>query len=188
MKKLILASGSPRRKDILNSEGIEFTVRKSGFNEVSGKDPVFVATENAKGKAEDVFNSLSVSEKKEYMVLGADTVVFFNGKIYGKPKSPEDAKSMLKTLSGNVHTVVTGFALVTESGVTVDKDTTEVEFYNLSNELIEEYVSTGKPLDKAGAYGVQDGYELVKRFGGSYTNVVGLPKEKIIPLIKNTKE
>lgn len=175
--ELILASNSPRRKEILKMAGYAFTVIPSDYAENDEKDPVSTAIDNAKGKAEDVFSRLD--NKKGKTVLGADTVVFFKGEILGKPASEEDATNTLKRLSGNVHRVVTGYALVDESGVKTGYDVSEVIFNELSDELIREYVKSGLPMDKAGSYGLQDGFPIVKSFKGDKNNIIGLPLDKI---------
>lgn len=175
--ELILASNSPRRKEILKTAGYAFTVIPSDYAENDEKDPVSTAIDNAKGKAEDVFSRLD--NKKGKTVLGADTVVFFKGEILGKPASEEDATNTLKRLSGNVHRVVTGYALVDESGVKTGYDESEVIFNELSDELIREYVKSGSPMDKAGSYGLQDGFSIVKSFKGDKNNIIGLPLDKI---------
>ena len=174
--KLILASNSPRRKEILTEFGYDFTVKTSNFkeNDIQG-DPVSVATRFAKGKALDVFLWL----KDKTAVIGADTVVYFGGKILGKPKDETDAYNTLKMLSGKSHSVVTGFAVISEKLRVFGYDISEVIFNDLSEKTISEYVSTGSPLDKAGSYGVQDGFNLVREVRGSIYNVIGFPIEKI---------
>lgn len=175
--ELILASNSPRRKEILKAAGYAFTVIPSDYAENDEKDPVSTAIDNAKGKAEDVFSRLK--NKKGKIVLGADTVVFFGGEILGKPASEEDAINTLKRLSGKVHRVVTGYALAGERGVKTGYDVSEVTFNDLSDELIREYVKSGSPMDKAGSYGLQDGFPIVKSFKGDKNNIIGLPLYKI---------
>lgn len=179
--KLILASNSPRRKDILTEYGYEFLVVPSDFNE-SGS---FVSPEEmvkafAKGKAEEVYDRLI---DKNVVVLGADTVVVFNGVALGKPKDKADAFRMLKELSGKTHTVVTGYALIDKEKNVSGLTRTAVTFNSLSDEFINEYVSAGLPLDKAGSYGIQDGYDIVKEYSGSLNNVIGLPIEDIKPVL-----
>ena len=179
--KLILASNSPRRKDILKQFNYNFDICVSSFAEHDApKHPVQTAKDNAFGKAKDVFNNL---DDKSALVLGADTVVYIDGVLLGKPTSPQHAKKMLKNLSGKTHSVVTGFALVGNGIEIVDFEQSYVTFNELSDKLIDEYVDSGSPLDKAGAYGIQDDYPLVKEFKGSMYNVIGLPIEKIKPIL-----
>lgn len=179
--KLILASNSPRRKDILKEFGYDFKVLASSFSEQDfAKHPVQTAKDNALGKATEIFNLLA---DPDALVLGADTVVYLDGEILGKPKDSAHAKLMLKQLSNKTHTVVTGYALIGKDIKIVDSDQSLVAFNLLSSALIEEYVNSGLPLDKAGAYGIQDDYPLVKEFKGSMYNVIGLPIEKIKPLL-----
>ncbi len=172
---MILASNSPRRKELLTQFGFEFTVKKSDFEESNcSLSPRETVINNALGKTKDVFDKQT---DKTQVVLGADTVVSLDGKILGKPKSVKEAEEMLKSLSGRVHQVWTGYCIIKGDTVIKDAVRTDVEFNQLSNELIDEYLSTGKPMDKAGAYGIQDGFDLVKAFNGSFNNVVGLPIE-----------
>ncbi len=182
--ELILASNSPRRKEILSEHGFNFKIVVSDYSEAeSGLDPISLAENNAIGKAKDVFARLIKAGESDFCVLSADTVVYFNGKILGKPKSIENAKEMLKSLSGNKHLVVTGFSIISENEILSGKCVTEVKFNKLTGSEINEYVLTGKPMDKAGAYGVQDGYNLVESINGSYSNVVGLPIETVAPIL-----
>ena len=118
-----------------------------------------------------------------FYAVGADTVVYFNGKILGKPKDDTDAENMLKMLSGKEHTVITGYAVISDKAQIFGYDKSTVLFNELSEQLIKEYVATGKPLDKAGSYGVQDGFGLVRAVSGSVYNVIGLPIEKIKPIL-----
>ena len=175
--KLILASNSPRRKSLLTEYGFSFTVIPSDFIESNLLlSPTVTAKNNALGKAKDVFNKLM---DNEIIVLGADTIVVLDGKILGKPKDNFDAKNMLEKLSNKSHQVITGYSIYTKNKIITDYITTIVKFNELTDELIDKYVATGSPLDKAGAYGIQDGFNLVKKIDGSYNNVVGLPIEII---------
>ncbi len=174
MKRLILASGSPRRKELLNSYGFKYEIIKSNFEEDNGETPVLTATNNALGKAKDVFDKLN---DKNALVIGADTIVVFENQILGKPKDEQDAISMLTKLSGNSHIVITAYAFVLENKIITRHASSQVIFNTLSPKLITEYVATGSPLDKAGAYGVQDNFNVVKKVIGSINNVVGLPIE-----------
>ena len=182
--ELILASNSPRRKQLLSELGVKFSVIVSDFSETNfTNDPIITAETFAIGKAKDVFNNLP--NKNDKLVLGADTVVYFDGEILGKPKDHDDAYAMLKKLSDKEHIVVTGFALVGGDFEFVGHDVTFVRFNRLSKEQILDYVKTGLPFGKAGSYGIQDGFNLVKSYIGSLNNVIGLPTEKILKLLKN---
>lgn len=178
-ERLVLASTSPRRKELLQSAGVEFDIVKSDFEEqTDGKySPIETVKLFAKGKAEDVF------KKTGRAALGADTVVVYDGKIIGKPKNEADAKRILSELSGNVHEVVTGIAVVTENKTVVDAVVTKVYFNDLTEEFIDGYVSSGTAMDKAGAYGIQDG-GFAKNVEGSFTNVIGLPMERTEEILK----
>ena len=166
----------------MKEAGFTFDVVVTPFEEKDvALSPIETAVNNALGKATATFNSL---RDKDAVVLGADTVVYFNDCILGKPKDSEDAAKMLKTLSGNTHTVVTGYAIITQNGALSGFSESKVTFNTLTKEQIDQYVKSGKPLDKAGAYGIQDGYNLVKTFEGSLNNVIGLPIEQIAPILK----
>ena len=178
--KVILASNSPRRKQLLEDAGLTFSVIPSNFNEGKndGLTPQQYCTLLAEGKAKSVYNG------NDCTVIGADTIVSINGEILGKPKNKQDAKKMLETLSGKKHLVITGYAVIINGKMISGYEETEVEFNQLSSSLISEYVESGLPLDKAGAYGIQDGFPLVKNIVGSYDNVVGLPVNKILKILK----
>jgi septum formation protein len=179
--ELILASSSPRRKQLLLDYGYDFTVVSSNYseNEFSGS-PRQTAELFAFEKAKDVFNRTN----GERLVLGADTIVVLDDKILGKPLDKIDAFKMLKELSGKTHSVITGYSLISETRTVTGSDQTKVTFNELSDELIHEYIETGLPLDKAGSYGIQDGFSLVKSFDGSFETVMGLPIELVDRLIK----
>ncbi len=175
--ELILASKSPRRKELLTEYGYNFKVVEADFAESNIElNPIDTAISNALGKAKAVFNSLN---DKNVVVLGADTVVFIDGEILGKPIDDRHAMSMLLRLSGKEHTVVTGYAIVSKEGERVGYSKSQVVFNELELEQILQYVKSGLPLDKAGSYGIQDGYGLVKEYKGSLNNIIGLPVEEI---------
>jgi septum formation protein len=178
MSQLILASGSPRRKEILEQVGISFEVMKSDVEEVITKtDPAEIVMELSRQKAEDVFGKLD----DPAIVLGADTVVAYDGKILGKPEDEEDAKAMLRMLSGKKHSVFTGVTLVSKKGIESFYEETLVEFYPMNEEEIVAYVLSGEPMDKAGAYGIQGkAAAFIKGIQGDYYNVVGLPIAKVV--------
>jgi len=180
MKKLILASGSPRRKELLEKIGLEFEVIPSKYEEDMDLDmqPLELAKHLSLGKAKDV-----AKDQKNAVVIGADTFIVFKGKVLGKPKDIEDAKRLLKELSGISHSVITGFSIVdTLSGKEVSKAVeTKVYFKKLSDELIGNYVKTGEPLDKAGSYAIQGlGGILIEKIEGDYYNMVGLPISSLV--------
>ena len=173
--RVILASKSPRRRDLLQQAGLTFSVKISDFEESSvpiSRPDLYVRT-LAESKAFDI------SEKHpESWVIGADTIVVIDGLILGKPVSETDARSMLEQLSGKTHQVFTGYCICCKARARIFSETvtTDVLFKTLSHAEIEWYIQTGEPFDKAGAYAIQGlGTFLVKRIKGSYTNVVGLP-------------
>lgn len=171
--KLTLASGSPRRRALLGSIGLELEVRPGDVDETPrpGEDPVAYARRLAASKVLGV----------DGWALAADTVVHREGRIWGKPESSEDAVRMLEALSGGSHTVTTGVALGLPDRRVVFAESTDVVFRDLSQEEIEAYVASGEPMDKAGAYGIQGGAAgFVRQIDGSYTNVVGLPLAQVV--------
>lgn len=180
--KLILASASPRRREILSARGYEFKVVKSDYEEKTfSASPKKLAEYFALKKAEQVCDSFL---EDGVVVLGADTVVVYKGEVLGKPKDALDAKNTLKKLSGKTHKVITGYAII-GSGKTVNKSVvSKVKFNKLTDEIIDTYVATGSPLDKAGSYGIQDNAGIVKGYSGSLTNVIGLPIEQISKVLK----
>lgn len=173
-RKIILASSSPRRKRILSQIGLDFSVEVTDIDEkkVKIKNPRLLVQELSLLKAK------AILKKKGSIILAADTVVVFENKILGKPQSAEDAKKMLKMLSGKRHSVITGFTIIDPKyGKVVTKsEETKVWFRKIPKEEVEKYVATGEPLDKAGAYGIQElGSVFVKKIEGDFFNVVGLP-------------
>ena len=181
--KLILASASPRRKEILKKEGYNFEIIASDYNEQSfSNNPVKTALVFAFEKAKDVFNKVHDSGA---VVLGADTVVYFNGEILGKPTDRQDAKRILTKLSGNKHKVITGYAIISKNKTIVGYDKSTVIFNKLTDAQIESYLDSNLYEGKAGAYGIQDGeFNFVKKYKGSINNVIGLPIEKIKKALK----
>ncbi len=175
----ILASNSPRRKSLLKEKGQDFIVIPSEKEETTDKilSPLLLAQEFAFIKANDVF----LRTKKA--TLGADTIVAFNGKIIGKPKDKKDAFNILKSLSGKEHFVYTGVCLITENSIEKITVKSTVVFNALTDDFIISYINSGKAMDKAGAYGIQDG-DIVKEYHGSYTNIVGLPMEETERLLR----
>lgn len=177
MSKIILASASPRRKELMDLAGYDFEVICADIVEVVPEEamPQEVVMSLALQKAQAV-----AAEHKEAVVIGSDTVVALDGKILGKPHSEQEACEMLRSLSGRTHKVFTGVAIVCGGKVKNFFDETDVEFYSLGDDEIKKYVATGEPTDKAGAYGIQGkGSVLVKRINGDFFSVMGLPIAKL---------
>ncbi len=177
--KLILASNSPRRKELLTKLNYQFQVIPAVGQELSNaKLPADIAKELANRKALEVFR-----KNTDCVVIGCDTVVELNGKLLGKPSDSLQATQMLQDLSGKTHFVHTGVCIVYSKGVWLFTDTTLVTFKSLSQSQIDAYVATGSPLDKAGAYGIQDS-GFVESVSGSYDNVVGFPTERVDKILQ----
>lgn len=177
MAEIILASASPRRKELLTLAGVDFTVKVADVEEIipenAGPDEVVKSLSLQKAQA-------VATENPDSIVIGSDTVVALDGVILGKPKDEADAVRMLSTLSGRRHTVYTGVALISGEKVKNFCEATEVEFYDLTKEEIEAYVATKDCMDKAGAYGIQSkGCILIRKIDGDYFNVVGLPVSRV---------
>lgn len=189
--KLILASASPRRAEILRNAGIQFETRATDVDEsvLAHEAPGDYVRRLALAKA------LSAAAKyldpvDETLIVGADTAVVVNADILGKPVSQDDARSMLRRLSGRVHEVHTGLALLRSSGAEqrVVEDITRVHFAPLTDREIEDYIGTGEPFDKAGAYGIQGiGGRYVTRIEGCYFNVMGLPLARLWSLLRELR-
>ena len=196
MNQIILASGSPRRKELLEQMGLTFEVCPAKGEEViTTTIPSDVVAELSKQKAEEIAGGIlswiengckkELSCPQDVLVIGADTVVAFEGKILGKPKDEADAKRMLSMLSGNTHSVFTGvtFVFIDQSGKTGEYtfyEKTDVTMYDMSEEEIERYIATGEPMDKAGAYGIQGkGAIYIQGILGDFYNVMGLPIGKL---------
>lgn len=195
--KIILASASPRRRELLGQIGISFEIRVSNQEEqTTAREPEQVVEELARQKAEAVMDTLK-EESEAVLVIGADTVVAVDGQILGKPAAKKQAVEMLKRLSGRSHQVYTGVALLfrpgreTEGGVRqkVFHEATRVEFYPLTEAEVSDYVACGESMDKAGAYGIQGIFaRYVKAIEGDYTNVVGLPVGRLYQELKEWGE
>lgn len=188
-KKIILASGSPRRKELLASLNIEFQIdTRNSFEESFDENiphteiPVLMS----KGKSYGFHRELSPDE----ILITADTMVLLDKVIMGKPHNRDEAIAMLKMLAGKTHEVSTGVTIRTQEKEISFTDTTYVEFCNLSNEEICYYIDMCKPFDKAGAYGIQEwiGHIGIKSINGSYFNVVGLPIHKVYETLKSITE
>jgi septum formation protein len=189
---LILASASPRRRELLTQAGLAFTVESSDINEDRQEHEIAAAYVQrlAEEKAQAVWNLQRSLDTKDdpLIVLGADTCVVSDGNILGKPTSAEDARRMLQLLSGRTHAVLTGIAAASRGKIVSDVEVTQVTFNVLNDAEIAEYVSTGEPLDKAGAYAIQ-GYAArwIPRIEGCYFNVVGLPIARTIALLDEAR-
>lgn len=189
MLQIVLASQSPRRRDLLERSGYDFRVQPVKVSEIieQNLNPVALASHLATIKAEAGFSEANLLKAKGFLILGADTLVALDDKNIGKPASEEEAFEFLDLLSGKIHRVVTAFCLIdTESGrKVIDHDETFVEFNTLSENEIKNYIKTGEPMDKAGAYAIQGlGSQFVKSYRGSWSNVVGLPLEKLEAVLK----
>ena len=179
MEEIILASSSPRRKEILDKYKVFPTIVSSNIVEKINNDenPEQIAMSLAFQKAYDI--SKLYPDK---IVIGADTIVVYDGQVLGKPKDNDDAFRILKLLNGNEHNVITGISLIQNSSniKIVDYESTLVKFRFLSDKEINNYIETFEPMDKAGAYGIQgQGALLVEKINGCYLNVVGLPLVKL---------
>lgn len=175
---LVLASASPRRRELLTQCGYTFTVHPAAIPEdpLPNEDPIAYVVRLARQKAEVVFAQLSSKGSAAPHVLGADTTVTVDNQILGKPADAADAARMLRLLSGRTHRVITGVALITPHRAEVAAEVTGVRFLTLSDEEIADYIATGEPMDKAGAYAIQGRAACwIPRIVGDYFNVVGLP-------------
>lgn len=197
--KIILASGSPRRKQLLEQIGLEFEVWPSKKEEVVNSNvPAEVCVELSKQKALDIAAGIrtyneehsDISAAADLLIIGADTIVTLDEEILGKPKDDDDARQMLARLSGRKHSVYTGVTFVFMSsdgrvGEYSFYEKTDVDVYELSESDIQEYVDSGDPLDKAGAYGIQGSFaKHIKGIIGDYYNVVGLPVGRLYHELK----
>jgi len=186
MSHIILASASPRRKELLEQVKLTFQIRVSSCEEVITKTiPYEIVMELSEQKATDISSHLTDSEKEDCIVIGADTIVAYEDQILGKPSSPENAYAMLRLLSGNIHQVYTGVTLIKyENGICQKKtfyEKTDVYFYPLTDEKIHAYIASGNCMDKAGAYGIQcEAAAFVRKIDGDYNNVVGLPIARLL--------
>ena len=178
--KIILASASPRRKELLKARGINFTVKVSEADESikEGTSPFDAVMEISRRKAEAVYNEI---EDKSCTIIAADTVVALGNRIFGKPKDENEAYSHLRSLSGKAHSVFTGVTVIKNGAFDTFYAESKVYFKNLSDEDIYSYVATKEPMDKAGSYAIQGiGSKLIEKFEGDYENIVGLPTSEVI--------
>lgn len=175
--KIILASASPRRRELLWQIGISFEVMVSDREErITAEEPADICMHLAMQKALDVRERLRGRDDSEYTIIGADTIVVLDRKILGKPKSREHAAMMLHELSGREHQVYTGVCVAKGEDVRTFAEKTDVYVSTLSDRDIEAYIATGDPMDKAGAYGIQGVFaKHIEKIDGDYFNVVGLP-------------
>ena len=199
MSQIILASASPRRKELLEQIGLEFEICPAKGEEVITKTaPEEVVMELTKQKAEEVAamvssfgeNHKEITTPSDILVVGADTVVAYDGKILGKPKDEADAKATLTMLSGNTHSVFTGVTLVLidksgRAGEIVFYEKTDVKMHKMSEAEIDRYIETGEPMDKSGSYAIQGKCAIyIEKIDGDYNNVVGLPITRIYQELK----
>lgn len=183
--KVVLASNSPRRKELLAGLGIDFTVRTlQGIDEsypadLKGEDiPKYISGQKAK--------AYNASMADDELIITADTIVYVDGEVLGKPKDKDDARRMFHLMSGRKHEVITGVSIVTKEKTIQFATTTNVTFAQLTDEEIDYYIENYKPFDKAGAYGIQEwiGYIGITGIEGSYFNVVGLPVQRLYTELK----
>lgn len=206
--RIILASKSPRRKELIEGVGFKTLIIPSEADEnIEEKDPAELVKKLSEIKAMSVYDCIkdkagkkredfagnsndagntNINISENDVVLGADTVVYAGGRILGKPADKDEAREMIQLLAGNVHSVFTGFTLVFSDGRKItDYSETKVYVYPMNDEEIEDYISTGEPYDKAGAYGIQGIFgRYVEKIDGDYNNVVGLPVSKILNMLK----
>lgn len=181
--KIILASTSPRRKELLSKTGLDFETKESGYEEEMNlpMGPEELSQYLSFNKAKAVFEN-----NKDAIVIAADTFIVFNDKYLGKPKTEEEVRNMLESLSGKEHQIITGVTIMS-SGKTVSFNSkAKVYMKNLSSETIDNYIKTGEPLDKAGAYAIQErGAVLIERIDGDFFGAVGLPIGRLAEELKD---
>ena len=186
---IVLASQSPRRKELLEGMGLQFVVEKPITEEVNPSNlssfqlAEYLAMQKAKAIA-------SLYNLEKAIIIGGDTIVCIDDLVLGKPQNEEDATNMLKQLSGKKHTVISGLCLLHKEKIICRHDVTDVYFNGLSIDEIEYYVSHYKPFDKAGSYGIQEwiGYTAIERIEGSYYNVMGLPTHLLWEMLELAKD
>lgn len=186
MKKIILASASPRRRELLNQIGIDFEVITSNCDEIiTSSDPADVVQELSYQKAMDVYNRTNGNR----LVIGADTIVYADGQILGKPVDVNECRKMLELIQGKIHYVYTGVTIIDYNTTPIIKsfaESTAVKVYPMSDKEIDDYIATKDPMDKAGSYGIQ-GYfaRFIEGIDGDYNNVVGMPVGRLYQLLKS---
>ena len=188
---MILASASPRRSELLKQAGFSFTIVPSTTEETRTEvSPGQLVEDLAFQKANDVYETVKGNyTDQDFMVIGADTIVYYDGEVLGKPADAQEAFDMLKLLSDRTHQVYTGLAIIlrkaNEKQVHLLHERTDVTFYPISDEELKDYITTGDPLDKAGAYGIQGTFAVhVKEIKGDYNNVVGLPIARLYQTLR----
>ncbi|MBT3318276.1 MAG: septum formation inhibitor Maf [Clostridia bacterium] len=180
MRQIVLASGSPRRHELLKYIVTEFEIMASDIEEIADGSPREQVVKLARDKAGDI-----AAKRPGAVVIGADTLVAIGDTILGKPKNKADAARMLRALSGNTHCVHTGIAVISGGKTETRCVGTDVTFNEMSDEEIEEYIDTDEPMDKAGAYGIQGyGGKFIDRIDGCYFNVMGLPQSVLYDMIR----
>ena len=187
MKHLILASGSPRRRELMSQVGLDFTVVTSDADEnIKEMEPEDYVRELSSAKAQSVLEQYADKEDS-VIVIGADTIVYHKGEILTKPKNEEDAFRILKSLEGQIHQVYTGVTICSAHKNVSFYEKTDVWVYDMTDEEIRDYISTGEPMDKAGSYGIQGLFGIyVKGISGDYNNVVGLPVARLFYEMKKS--
>ena len=185
MKHLILASGSPRRRELMSQVGLDFTVVTSDADEnIKEMEPEDYVRELSSVKAQSVLEQYA-DKDDSVIVIGADTIVYHKGEILTKPKDEEDAFRILKSLEGQIHQVYTGVTICSTHKNVSFYEKTDVWVYDMTDEEIRDYISTGEPMDKAGAYGIQGKFAAyIKGIEGDYNNVVGLPVARLVHELK----
>ena len=196
MKHLILASGSPRRRELMSQVGLDFTVVTSDADEnIKEMEPEDYVRELSSIKAQSVLEQYA-DKDDSVIVIGADTIVYHKGEILTKPKDEEDAFRILKSLEGQIHQVYTGVTICSAHKNVSFYEKTDVWVYDMTDEEIRDYISTGEPMDKAGAYGIQGPAAVfisgikgkfaayIKGIEGDYNNVVGLPVARLVHELK----
>lgn len=195
-RRIILASASPRRKELLSQIGMDFEVRVSAADEKTQcTEPSKIVRELSRIKARDVFAAFPEKDRGNVLIIGADTIVCLDGRIMGKPQNKEQAEEMLDALQGNTHQVYTGVALIWQeparglSQAVVREhsfyEKTSVSLFPMTVQEIADYVNTGEPLDKAGAYGIQGKFAAyIRGIEGDFYNVVGLPTGRLYQELK----
>jgi septum formation protein len=185
--KLILASASPRRQQMLRDLGLAFEVRAPGIDEsrLRGEHALAYVQRLAREKAENIADAHSPENSREWAVLAADTVVVHGTLVLGKPRNEIDALKMLRKLSGSTHEVITAFCWKSAKSCHVGHSRTKVTFIDMPDAFWKWYISTGEPMDKAGAYAAQGiGMSFIKKVSGSYSNVVGLPLSQVLEVFE----
>ncbi len=188
--RLILGSSSPRRKELLKSYGLKFTIIKPNIEEYSHKNelPEEFVKRAAREKLEAILKISRYKKIKEKVIVTADTIVVYKKKIFGKPKDERDAFRMLKLLQNRWHIVYTSFCIYYRGKIICKLVKTYVKFRKMDDTEIKDYIQSGEPMDKAGAYAAQGrGAAIIKEIRGSYTNVVGLPMAELIEELKRLK-